>query len=121
MENTMTQRRSIVPLQVDVIFAELLHRWVQLELGCTLHPDPQPEQANALWRGIEKARRQRSGGTLDLEAFSAWAIAAVPWLERQLWPPPAQPRRAWTPPPAPSVPAPTAAAAELARRIARSG
>ena len=107
--------------QTATIFTELWARWVQLELGCTQH-EPRPEQAAEVLRGLQAAHARRKAGTLDADAFRAWAIERVPWLAAQLSPAPAQQqRRAWSPPPARSVPAPTAAAAELARRIVRSG
>jgi len=108
--------------QIAIIFTELWARWVQLELGCIQH-EPRPEQAAEVLRGLQAAHGRKKAGTLDADAFAAWAIERVPWLAAQLSPAPAQQRRAWSPPPPPAsgVPAPTAAAAELARRIARSG
>lgn len=103
--------------RVETAMGELVARYVQLELGTTYDP-PDPAGAERLRGAIKGYQAQRKAGTLDAEAFVAWACGEVPWLARQLGDVPAPPRPTWTPPP-PPVPAPSPAHAAVAARIVR--
>ena len=98
--------------RVETAMGELVARYVQLELGTTYDP-PDPAGAERLRGAIKGYQAQRKAGTLDAEAFVAWACGEVPWLARQLGDVPAPPRPTWTPPP------PVRPTGARARRAAR--